>query len=75
MAVTATPDMRAAQLDLYDAFCRRQVARIQQFLKDPPGRGAREREARHAEQPERYERRGHASGARRPSLSEIEGDE
>jgi len=72
---TAPPDTRAHQLDMFDAFCARQTARIQQFLADPPGRGARERELRHQDQPDCYEQRGHASGPRRPSLSQLEGDD
>lgn len=73
MAVAA-PDTRAMQLDLFDAFCRRQIERIQRDLADG-GRIARERERLHENQPEQFEHRGHAVGARRPSLSEIEGDE
>lgn len=71
---TAPLDTRERHLDMFDAFCARQTARIQQLLSEPPGRGARERELRHAEQPDCYEQRGHASGPRRPSLSELEGD-
>lgn len=32
LAVTATPDRRAYELDTFDAFCRRQLARIHKNL-------------------------------------------
>lgn len=70
------PDTRAMSLDLFDAFCRRQEARIRQELSIyTTGREIRERDARHAGQPDLCETRGHAVGPRRPTLSELDGDQ
>lgn len=73
--ITAPPDTRALQLDMYDAFCVRQVARIKQLLAQHESGSYARRAARGDDAPDHYEARGHAVGARRPNLSEIEGDE
>jgi len=62
------------KLDLFDAWCLRQEIRIRlQLTRQEKSRGKREA-ALHLEQPDEWQARGHASGGRKPTLSEMDGD-
>jgi hypothetical protein len=72
---TATPDLRAHQLDMFDAFCVRQVARIEKELASYSRKRSRELHLLHLEQPEEWQCRGHATGHRKRTLSELDGEQ
>lgn len=69
---TAPPDTRAMQLDLFDAFCRRQLARIHKNLATQEKRRVQLQALRWREEPGEIRARGRIGYK---TLAELDGDE
>ena len=69
---TATPDRRAYELDTFDSFCRRQLARIHKTLATQEKSRIQLRALQWHDQPDEMRARGR-SGYK--TLSELDGDE
>lgn len=65
---------RADEIAQFDAFCRRQLARIHQYLRTQEKRRIQLRDLVLREQPDVWQARGHAMGQKHLSLSEMDGD-
>lgn len=69
---TATPDIRAKELDMFDAFCRRQIARIHKTLETQEKSRVQLAELRWRNQPDEMSARGRIGYK---TLAELDGDE
>jgi hypothetical protein len=61
-------------MDMIDAAWARQIARIRQQLGTLSKTRTERRDLLYREQPDVWQARGHATGARHKSLSELDGD-
>lgn len=62
-------------MDMIDVAWQKQITQIRRQLHSETQTRTVRRELQYEEQPDVWQARGHASGGRRPSLSELDGDE